>query len=159
MGGKIKLLIADDEAKFLESLAKRLEIRGFYVAKASDGRQALHYAYQERFDLALIDLKMPVIDGKQVLRHLKDHNNSVEVIIMTGHGSEELAEECLKIGAFRYIPKPYELEKIIEILRTAYAAYLKEKHHANTALIEQLSALEQEADPLNSLFGMRKLVE
>jgi len=159
MGDKIKLLIADDEAKFLESLAKRLEIRGFYVARASDGRQALRYAYQERFDLALIDLKMPIIDGKQVLRHLKEHNNSVEVIIMTGHGSEELAEECLEIGAFGYIPKPYELDKIIEILRTAYAAHLKEKHRTNTALIEQLSTLEKEADPLNALIGMRRLAE
>lgn len=159
MGDKIKLLIADDEVKFLESLAKRLEIRGFYVAKATDGQQALHYAYQERFDLALIDLKMPVIDGKQVLRHLKDHNNSVEVIIMTGHGSEELAEECLEIGAFKYIPKPYELDKIIEILKTAYAAHIREKHRANAVLLEQLSTLEKDADPLNSLLGMRKLVE
>jgi DNA-binding NtrC family response regulator len=159
MGDKIKLLIADDEVKFLESLAKRLEIRGFYVAKASDGRQALQYASKERFDLALIDLKMPIIDGKQVLRYIKEHNISVEVIIMTGHGSEELAEECLKIGAFGYIPKPYEFDKIIEILKTAYAAHLKEKHRTNHALIEQLSAFEKEADPLNALLGMRKLVE
>lgn len=158
MGNRIKLLIADDEVKFLDSLARRLELRGFEVTKAYDGRQAIEYADRERFDLALIDLKMPEIDGKRVLQHLKGHKDSVEVIIMTGHGSRESADECLKMGAFGYIPKPYELDKIIEIFRRAYAAHLMERHGSQSDLVERLSVLEKETDPLDALFGMRELV-
>jgi DNA-binding NtrC family response regulator len=159
MSDKIKLLIADDEVKFLDPLAKRLELRGFEVTKASNGRQALEYAERERFDLALIDLKMPEIDGKRVLQQLKEHDDSPEVIIMTGHGAGESAEECLKMGAFSYIPKPYELDKIIEVFRKAYAAHLRMRHSADPVLVDRLSSQEKATDPMAALLEMRKLVK
>jgi DNA-binding NtrC family response regulator len=159
MTQKIKLLVVDDEVKFLNSLAKRLELRGFEVTKAENGQDALDFAKDSRFDLAMIDLKMPGVGGKQVLEVLKKTNDFIEVIIMTGHGSAEAAAECLELGAFSYMPKPYELEKIIETLRQAYAAGLKKKHHADPELIKRLHELENLSNPMEAVKAMCALVE
>ena len=159
MARKIKLLIADDEIKFLNSLAKRLELRGFEVTKAEDGQQALDCANLGQFDLALIDLKMPGTNGKQVLELLKKTNDYVEVIIMTGHGSAEAAAECMKLGAFSYVPKPYELEKITETLRQAYAARLKKELHTKADLSKRLDELASLPDPIEAVKAMSELVE
>jgi DNA-binding response OmpR family regulator len=71
MSDKIKILIVDDEIAFLKSMAKRLEIRDFEIRTASRGDDAVHIARREQFDLALLDLKMPGLDGRQVLEILK----------------------------------------------------------------------------------------
>jgi DNA-binding NtrC family response regulator len=156
---KIKILIADDEIKFLNSLAKRLELRGFEVTKAENGGEALDCATRSRFDLAMIDLKMPGANGKQVLELLKETNDYVEVIIMTGHGSAEAAAECMKLGAFSYLPKPYELEKIIETLRQAYAARLKKEHGSKSWMMERLDELERLPNPIEAVKAMSELAE
>src|SRR4030043_1487675 len=127
MTEKIKLLIVDDEVKFLDSIAKRLEIRDFNVTKATNGQEAIDAAKAGKFDLALLDLKMPGMDGKHVLEILKKEHKFLEVIILTGHGSLDSAVECTKLGAFGYLPKPYELEKLLELLRQAYETRLRKK--------------------------------
>jgi DNA-binding NtrC family response regulator len=159
LGKKIKVLVADDELTFLNSLAKRLELRGFDVTKAENGQEALNRIKQSRFDLAMIDLKMPGANGKQVLELLKKTDDYVEVIIMTGHGSIDAAEECMKLGAFRYLPKPYELEKIIETLRQAYAARLKKKLSSNRELSDKLDELESLSDPIEALRAMSEIMD
>ena len=159
MTRKVKLLVVDDEVKFLNSLAKRLELRGFEVTKAENGQDALDYAKESRFDLAMIDLKMPGVGGKQVLEILKKTHDFIEVIIMTGHGSAEAAGECLELGAFSYMPKPYELEKIMETLRQAYAARLKKLLHANPELMKRLDELEILSNPIEAVRAMSALVE
>ena len=106
MSNKIKLLIVDDEVAFLESMAKRLEIRDFEVQTASCGSEAIELAHKEHFDLALLDLKMPGMDGKKVLEILKKDDPFIEAIILTGHGSVDSAVDCTKLGAFGYLPKP-----------------------------------------------------
>jgi DNA-binding NtrC family response regulator len=158
LAGKVKILIADDEIKFLDSLAKRLELRGFEVTKAENGEAALDCAEKSRFDLAMIDLKMPGANGQQVLEVLKKTNAYVEVVIMTGHGSAEAAGECMKLGAFSYLPKPYELEKILEILRQAYAARLKKEHRSLPALMRRLEELEKLPNPMEAVQAMKELV-
>ena len=80
MSDKIKLLIVDDEIKFLDSVARRLEMRDFDVTKASSGELAVEAASSGKFDLALLDLKMPGMDGKQVLEILKKEHKYLEVI-------------------------------------------------------------------------------
>jgi len=159
MAHKIKLLIVDDEVKFLNSLARRLELRGFEVTRAEKGQDALDYASESRFDLAMVDLKMPGVSGKQVLEILKKTHDFIEVIIMTGHGSAEAAGECMKLGAFSYLPKPYELEKIMETLRQAYAARLKREHHADPELMKRLGELESLSNPLEAVEAMSDLVD
>ena len=159
MAKNIKLLIVDDEVKFLNSLARRLELRGFEVTKAENGQDALDYANESQFDLAMIDLKMPGVGGKQVLEILKKTHDFIEVIIMTGHGSAEAAGECMKLGAFSYMPKPYELEKIMETLRQAYAVRLRSEHHANTELMKKLGEVEKLSNPMKAVQAMSALVD
>ena len=81
MEQKIKLLIVDDEVQFLDSIAQRLEMRGFDVTKAYSGKEALEAAEQGKFDLALLDLKMPEMSGKEVLEILKKEHKFIEVIM------------------------------------------------------------------------------
>jgi DNA-binding NtrC family response regulator len=157
MSDKIKLLIVDDEVKFLESIAKRLELRGLDVTTASDGRQALDIARTQRFDLALLDLKMPEIDGRQVLEILKKEHDFLEVIILTGHGSVDSAVECTKLGAFDYLPKPYELENLLEVLNKAYQARLKKKFESDQTRLEKIADIAMGNSPLAILRELRKL--
>lgn len=157
MSDKIKLLIVDDEVKFLESIAKRLELRGLDVTTAANGEQALEKTRTERFDLALLDLKMPGIDGRQLLEMLKKEHKFLEVIILTGHGSVDSAVECTKLGAFDYLPKPYELEGLIETLNRAYQARLKKKFESDQDRLEKIADIAMGNSPLAILRELRKI--
>lgn len=147
MSDGIKLLIVDDEVKFLDSIAQRLEMRGFDVTKASSGKEALAAAETGSFDLALLDLKMPGMDGTDVLRILKDEHKYIEVIMLTGHGSIDSAVECTKLGAFSYLSKPYELEKLLEVLRDAYETRLKKKFAEDQERLAEIARISQEVSP------------
>jgi DNA-binding NtrC family response regulator len=157
MDGKIRLLIVDDEIQFLESIAKRLELRDFDVTKASNGMQAVEAARQGKFDLALLDLKMPGMDGKQVLEILKKEHKYLEVIILTGHGSVDSAVECTKLGAFGYLPKPYELEKLLDTLKDAYHTRMRKKFQADQDRAAKIAELATGSSPLAILRELRKL--
>jgi len=157
MPNKIKLLIVDDEVKFLDSIAQRLELRDFSVTKATNGQEAVDAARNDKFDLALLDLKMPGMDGKEVLRILKGEHKFLEVIILTGHGSVDSAVECTKLGAFGYLPKPYELEDLIEVLKQAFETRLKKKFESDQVRMEKLAELAKGSSPLGILREMRKL--
>lgn len=157
MSDKIKMLIVDDEVKFLESIAKRLELRGLDVTTAANGEQALEKTRTERFDLALLDLKMPGIDGRQLLEMLKKEHKFLEVIILTGHGSVDSAVECTKLGAFDYLPKPYELDSLIETLNKAYQARLKKKFESDQERLEKIGDIAMGNSPLAILRELRKL--
>jgi len=157
MAGKIKLLIVDDEIKFLESIAKRLELRDFDVSKAANGQDALTIARQKKFDIALLDLKMPGLNGKQVLEILKKEHKFLEVIILTGHGSIDSAVECTRLGAFDYLPKPYELEKLLEKLQKAYEERLHKKFEADQERLDKINKLATGSSALAILRELRKL--
>ena len=157
MSVKIKLLIVDDEIKFLYALSKRLEARDFLVTKATNGNEAIQAARHEKFDIALIDLKMPGIDGKQVLDILKKEHKYLEVIILTGHGSIDSAVECTKLGAFGYLPKPYELEQLIEILEKAYEERMLKKFKSDQKKMDEVIKIGTEASPLSVLRKLREL--
>lgn len=157
MSDKIRLLIADDEIKFLNSIAQRLELRDFDVTKAGSGAEAVEAARKGKFDLALLDLKMPGMDGKQVLEILKQEHKFLEVIILTGHGSVDSAVECTKLGAFGYLPKPYELEKLLEVLKQAYEARLRKKFESDQVRMDKLQRLAMGSSPLMILREMQKL--
>ena len=159
MGGKIKLLIVDDEVKFLDSIAARLEMRGLEVAKAYNGKDAVDLARKERFDLALLDLKMPGMDGREVLRAIKEENEHIEVIILTGHGSLDSAVECTKLGAWGYLPKPYELDKLLEVLKDAYHARLEKKLASRHEGIARVMAQAEGQSALGVLRALRELDE
>jgi DNA-binding NtrC family response regulator len=157
MASKIKLLIVDDEEKFLESIAKRLEMRDFEVRTATRGAEAVEIAREEKFDLALLDLKMPGMDGKQVLEILKKEHKHIEVVILTGHGSVDSAVDCTKLGAFGYLPKPYELEKLLETLQQAFQVRMEKKFNVDQARMDKLAELAKGQSALGILREMKKL--
>jgi len=157
MSDKIKLLIVDDEVKFLESIARRLEMRGFDVTKAVNGQEALDAAGRASFDLALLDLKMPGLNGQQVLERLKKEHKYLEVVILTGHGSVDSAVECTKLGAFGYLPKPYELDKLLEVLKDAYEARMRSKFKQDDERTKKIMKLAMGSSPLGILRELRKL--
>ncbi len=157
MDTPIKLLIVDDEVKFLDAIAKRLEMRGFDVTKAENGEKAIELARQQPFDIALLDLKMPGLNGREVMEILKGENSFLEAIILTGHGSIDSAVECTRLGAFGYLPKPYELDKLIETLKDAYEARMKKKFQADVTRMEKIGQIAQGDSALGILRRLREL--
>lgn len=118
----IKLLIADDEQEFAATLVARLEIRNFVVRMVHSGYDALEAIDDEEPDVLLLDLKMPDMDGLEVLARLREHHKDLKVIILTGHGSFEAGREGMELGAYDYLMKPIELGKLIEVVRSACEA-------------------------------------
>jgi DNA-binding NtrC family response regulator len=157
MAEKIKLLIVDDEVKFLDSISRRLGMRDFDVTKATNGAEALEAARHASFDLALLDLRMPGLNGQQVLKVLKKEHKYLEVIILTGHGSVDSAVECTKLGAFGYLPKPYKLEDLLDVLKQAYEARMKKKFEMDTARMEKIAQLATGTSALGILRELRRL--
>ncbi len=157
MSDKIRLLIVDDEVKFVDSIAQRLEMRGLEVTKAYSGKEAIEKARQEKFDLALLDLKMPEMDGRKVLEVLKNEHKFLEIIILTGHGSMDSAVECTKLGAYGYLPKPYELDNLLDVLKNAYQERLRKKFQKNQERLDQIMSFATGASPLAILRKLREL--
>jgi DNA-binding NtrC family response regulator len=154
---KIKLLVVDDEVDFLAALAERLEMRDFEVRTVTRGDEALALCRKEKFDLALIDLKMPGMDGRELLDRIKSEHEFIEVIILTGHGSLGSAVECAKSGAFSYLPKPYQLEELLKVLQEAYTERMKKKFIADKDRTERILELAQGDSPRRILRRMREL--
>jgi DNA-binding response OmpR family regulator len=110
----VRLLLVDDEVGFLEVLGKRLRKRDFDVTTARSGAQAIRVARDHDFDVAVVDLKMEDIDGIELLKILKRMMPELQVIMLTGHGSERAARDGLSLGAFDYLLKPIDLEILLE---------------------------------------------
>jgi len=157
MDRKIKLLIVDDESRFLSAIATRLRKRGFDVHAVTNGGDAIALAQCEPFDLAILDLKMPGMDGGDVLPVLKEQQQFLEVIILTGHGSLESAVALTELGAFGYLPKPYELDKLIETLAAAYETRLGRKFAADQEKIDRIGSAIAGVPPLEALEKLREL--
>jgi DNA-binding NtrC family response regulator len=117
----IRLLLVDDEKDFVNILSKRLKRRNIDVVKAYSGAEAIQVLRGQKFDVALLDLKMEDMSGIEVLKMLKIMAPRLAVIMLTGHGSAEAAEQGLKLGAFDYLAKPCALEKLLEKIMEAYA--------------------------------------
>lgn len=159
MTRKIRLLIVDDEPPFLNALSRRLELRGFEVVRASNGQEAVEAARTRDFDLALLDLKMPGMEAKEALRVLKTEQKHLEVIILTGHGALDTVAECTRLGAFGYIPKPYELERLLAVLKDAFEARLMKKFIEDKITIDKIKIISSGPDPLDVLHRLCVLDE
>jgi DNA-binding NtrC family response regulator len=154
---RIKLLLVDDEAKFLASIAQRLELKNFDVTTASSGKEAIAAAEKGLFDVAIVDFQMPGMDGAQVLKTLKENHKYLEIIMLTGHATIDSAVECTRLGAFNYLEKPYNFEKLVEVIKEAYEARLKKKFEQNQKRIEEIQKLSMGVSPLGLLRALAKL--
>ncbi|MBW2469122.1 MAG: response regulator [Deltaproteobacteria bacterium] len=153
----MKLLLVDDEVKFLEWIAKRLELKEIDVTTATNGQEAIASAEKGLFDVAVVDFKMPGMDGAQVLKALKDNHKYLEIIMLTGHATIDSAVECTKLGAFKYLEKPYDFEKLVEVIKEAYEARLKKKFEHDQKRIEEIQKLSISSSPLGLLRALARL--
>jgi two-component system NtrC family response regulator len=148
---KIKLLIVDDEEDFLNTIAERLGMRDFDIATASEGDLAVKVAKKEKFDVAILDMKMPGMDGLELLQILKKKHKFLEVIILTGHGAIDSAVEATKLGAYSYLEKPCDFEKLLEVLQNAFEARLRKKFEHDKKRMEELEMLRMGSSPMGIL--------
>jgi DNA-binding NtrC family response regulator len=114
---KMRILIVDDEAEFLESSARALGRRGFEVSKALDGSAALAMVKDQEFDAMVLDLKMPGLDGEEVFRQVQKDHPDLPVIMLTGHGSVPHAFTTAKKGIADYIAKPCDMDELASRIR------------------------------------------
>ena len=114
-----KVLLVDDEREFVQTLSERLSMRDMGSAVAYDGESALDLVDRDEPEVMILDLKMPGIDGIEVLRRVKKTRPKIEVIILTGHGSEADKDTCMNLGAFAYLQKPVDIEILSETLKKA----------------------------------------
>jgi DNA-binding NtrC family response regulator len=114
------VLLVDDEIEFLETLVKRLKKRKLTVHGAGSGQQAVEILKEVPIDVAVLDVKMPGMDGLDTLREIKKHHPSIEVIMLTGHANVEVAIEGMKLGAFDYLMKPMDIDELLYKLQDAY---------------------------------------
>lgn len=115
----IKILIAEDEKNFGTVLKKELDRKGYKVELVENGLEAFNLASKEQFDVVLLDLQMPQMDGVEVLKRIKEENLSPEIIIMTGHATVNTAIEAMKLSAYDYITKPFKIEKLDILIKNA----------------------------------------
>ena len=114
-----KILLVDDEREFVQTLSERLEMRDLGSAVAYDGESALEVVKEDEPEVMILDLRMPGIDGIEVLRQVKNSRPEIEVIILTGHGSEEDRKTCMQLGAFDYLQKPVDIEALSAAIQRA----------------------------------------
>lgn len=138
MARDIRVLMVDDEAQFLATASKVLSRRGYVTTVAESGEAAIETLKTSPQDVVIMDIKMPGMDGDKALAELKKINPDVKVIMLTGHGGEDLAKESLKQGAFYYLNKPCEIELLASKIDDAYEAIqkdVKEEKNAGDIMI------------------------
>jgi DNA-binding NtrC family response regulator len=157
MSGKIRLLFVDDEEEFVNYMTKRLQRHEFEVHSYTDPVQALQQTEGQSFDVALLDLKMPEMDGEELLNRLKERDPGVEVIILTGHGSIESAFRSAQVGAYEYLLKPCEFDDLVHSLNQAYAKHIRALGGEKARQVDDLMQRAGELAPLDLLRRLRKI--
>ncbi|MBI4797598.1 MAG: response regulator [Desulfarculus sp.] len=116
-----KVLFVDDEVEFALVVSKRLRRLGYDVSIANNGAEALRLARAIEFEVAVLDLKMAGMDGLEILRTLRVLLPKIRAVMLTGHGSNQIARQCLEEGAFAYLNKPCEFSNLVAHIQRAAA--------------------------------------
>ena len=128
----MKVLLVDDEEEFVKALAERLKMRDLRSDTVLDGEEALSFVEDQEPDVMVLDLKMPGIDGMEVLRQVRKAYPKIQVIILTGHGTEKDVEEAKRLGAFEYLEKPVNLDVLVKKMKAAYRRKMEDTMVAAT---------------------------
>jgi two-component system NtrC family response regulator len=134
----IRVLLVDDEADLLEALSKRLLRQGYTVKMSFSGKDAIEAAKHENFDVAVVDLKMPGIDGIETQRRLRDIQPFLQCIVLTGHSSIESAFESGREEAFQYLLKPVDYDRLAALIKEAYEKKIKLQEEKFQEEVEEL---------------------
>ncbi|MHC4591161.1 MAG: sigma-54-dependent transcriptional regulator [Planctomycetota bacterium] len=153
----LKILIVDDEKPARVGMRKVLERVGFEILEAVDGQSAIEASERERPDIVLLDVNIPRPDGMEVLNRLREIEGAPLVIMITAYGSERLAAEAIKQGAYDYIPKPYELDELRAAARRA--AETIELRRETSRLKAELERLGSYGEMIGVSDAMRRVFE
>ncbi len=123
------VLLIDDEAELVYTLAERLQLRGIETVAETHGDAALRILAEREFDIVVVDVKMPGINGIDLLRTIKQNHPHVQVILQTGRASEEERNEGLREGAFDYLVKPVDIDNLIDIMNQAVEQSKRRSSH------------------------------
>ena len=147
----IRVLIVDDERDFLDSLAKRLTLRGLQVVAASSGAEALQVLERDAIDVVVLDVRMPGMDGVETLRRIKRLYPQVEVVMLTGHADLDASLEGMRLGFFDYLTKPVDIGQLVAKLRDAMRSRAGEPPSGAATFSAKLRDYMIAADRLASL--------
>jgi DNA-binding NtrC family response regulator len=135
---KIKILIADDEKEFVETVAQRLEMRNFSVTTVGSGEEAVEMVEKIDFDVIVLDVLMPGVSGIDALKIIKRAKPLTPVIMLTGEATVENAIQGMKLGAFDFLMKPADMEKLAEKINQAHALKHEHEERIRQAEIENI---------------------
>ena len=153
----MKLLFIDDEQTFLKYLTKRLVLDGFTVTTTFSGEEGIKVAANEDFDVAVVDLQMPGMNGIEVQKRLKELQPSLPCIVLTGHGSIENALESGKYNAFKFLSKPIDMDTLIDTINAAYDYRLKQEKSTSESEKNTQSNAKNEGKIKKAFNKFRKL--
>ena len=139
---KFTILVIDDEKNIREGLSMALEDEGYDVITAEDGKKGLEKALYESVDLIITDLRMPLVSGEEILKKVVTELPSIPVIVLTGHGTVELAVEAMRIGAYDFLTKPLDLDRLFRLVKRALE---------NRALVLEKKELEERLEKSTSI--------
>src|SRR5687767_1308024 len=153
------ILIIDDEKAIRKTLSEILSYEGYKIEEASDGEEGLKKFRERAFDVVLCDIKMPKLDGIEFLEKARETNPDVPVIMISGHGTIETAVEAVKKGAYDYIAKPPDLNRLLITIRNAVekqnlvveTKILKRKVSKTTEIIGESPAIEKIIDTIDKV--------
>jgi DNA-binding NtrC family response regulator len=137
---KTRILIVDDEKEFVESLAERLSIRNYDVTTSSSGEEAIEKVKGYNFDVVILDVAMPGMDGVSTLREIKKLKPLTEVLMLTGHATVETAVEGMKLGALDYILKPCEIEELVSKINRGYERKAEQEERIRSVKVAEIMA-------------------
>jgi DNA-binding NtrC family response regulator len=151
------ILVVDDEKNIREGLGKVLELDGYKVLLASDGKEAIQVLSRGDIDLVITDLKMPNLSGEEVLQKATSTSPNLPVIILTGHGTIENAVQAMKNGAYDYLTKPVNMDRLSLLVQRALSA--RELMLQHRAMQEQLQKRHQFSSIIGKSESMKKIFE
>lgn len=137
---KSRLLIVDDEEQFIEALSERLSIRDYEVMTSLTGEEALEKIKNYNFDVVILDVRLPEIEGTEILREIKRLKPLTEVIMLTGHGTVEMAIAGMKLGAFDFLVKPCDTEDLIIKIDRAHDRKAEQEDRIRAAKISHIAS-------------------
>jgi len=143
---KLRVLLVDDEKEFVGSLSERLELRNLEADVAHDGEQALQAVQEDKPDVMVLDLRMPGIDGIDVLRKMKADHPKIPVVVLTGHGSDKDEKEARRLGAAAYLEKPADVDQLVGAVHRVWNRLRKGKERIDTMLMAAALAQAGSAD-------------
>ncbi|MHB8790501.1 MAG: response regulator [Desulfobulbaceae bacterium] len=147
---EMKVLLVDDEETYVQTLSERLKMRDLKNDTVYDGSRAIEFVDENEPDVMVLDLKMPGIDGMEVLRQVKKKYPNIQVIILTGHGTDRDEDESRRLGVYDFLKKPVDIEELVGRIKAAY------KEKIQNTMAAAAFAEEGEFETARNMMGKKK---